>query len=81
VLGTALAVAINPKGRSAHQSLPVWGIGTALPAVLLIAAVLIAGIGVVTESLGGLYWLPAGLVLALLGGVLQAWVLLIEIRR
>jgi hypothetical protein len=81
VLGAALAVAINPKGRSSHQSLPVWGVGTALPAVLLIASILVAGIGVVTESLGGLYWLPPGLVLALLGGVLQAWVLLIEIRR
>jgi len=32
-------------------------------------------------ALGGLYWLPVAAVAALVGGLLQAWVLLIEILR
>ena len=39
------------------------------------AASLLAGSG------GGLYWTVAGMVFAILGGVLNAWVLLVEILR
>jgi hypothetical protein len=30
---------------------------------------------------GGLYWVAAGIVLATTGAVVNAWVLLVEIRR
>jgi hypothetical protein len=30
---------------------------------------------------GGLYWLVAGLLLLLLNGIVNAWVLLVEIQR
>ncbi len=34
-----------------------------------------------TETLGGLYWLPIGVIAAFLGALLNAWALLIEILR
>ena len=40
-----------------------------------------AGISLLAESGGGLYWVLGGIVLALMGAVLNAWVLLVEILR
>ena len=42
---------------------------------------MIGGISLIAESGGGLYWLLAGIVLAILGSVSNAWVLLVEILR
>ena len=42
---------------------------------------IIGAIGVLTQSGGGLYWTLAGMVAAILGGVVNAWVLLVEILR
>jgi hypothetical protein len=41
----------------------------------------VAGVSLITEAGGGLYWVLAGTVLALIGAVLNAWVLLVEILR
>jgi hypothetical protein len=43
--------------------------------------ILIAGLSLILETGGGLYWLGAGLVLAIVGAVANAWVLLVEILR
>jgi modulator of FtsH protease len=53
-------------------------IAVTIPGVL---AMTIGGASVLATSGGGLYWVFAGSVLALCAGVLNAWVLLIEIRR
>lgn len=41
----------------------------------------VAGISLWAEAGGGLYWALAGVVLAVVGAVLNAWVLLVEILR
>ncbi len=41
----------------------------------------IAGITLLAESGGGMYWVLAGIVGAIVGGVANAWVLLVEILR
>jgi hypothetical protein len=41
----------------------------------------IGGISMLASEGGGLYWIAAGIVLAIFGAVVSAWVLLIEIRR
>jgi len=48
-----------------------------LATVLLI----VAGISLATETLGGLYWLGPGVILSITVGVSNAWVLLVEILR
>jgi hypothetical protein len=42
---------------------------------------LVGGLSVLLEAGGGLYWIAAGIVLAIVGAVANAWVLLVEILR
>ena len=42
---------------------------------------LVAGVSVLASFGGGLYWMQAGVVLCLLVGLVNGWVLLIEIMR
>jgi hypothetical protein len=81
VVGTGLGWLSRPSRRTAEQPLFSWIISTALPTVALTASPLLAGVGLMTVSLGGLFWYPAAVVLGLLGGLLNAWVLLVEILR
>lgn len=41
----------------------------------------IGGLSVLIEAGGGLYWIAAGIALAIIGAVANAWVLLVEILR
>jgi hypothetical protein len=57
-----------------------WVIGTAIPALLLSLGDLERD-RAHHRGAGGLYWLPAGVIAAFLGALLDAWVLLLEILR
>ncbi|MDH6181193.1 hypothetical protein M2152_001375 [Microbacteriaceae bacterium SG_E_30_P1] len=52
-------------------------------AVLVIPtlAMVVGGVVLVTGDAAGLYWVVAGIVLGFVGTVLNAWVVLIELRR
>lgn len=73
--------------RTARVSVPArdqpraWLIGRV--AVLALGAVplLVGAVSVIAEAGGGLYWIAAGIVGAIIGGVTNAWVLLVEIQR
>ncbi len=43
--------------------------------------IMAAGVSLLAQRDGGLYWLVPGVVMALAGGIINAWVLLIEILR
>ena len=84
VVGVAATVAVMRLGRSkAYKGdrsdaelaarLGVLAAGT-MPAVT-------AGISLLAGGGGGLYWLLGGIVAAIVGGVVNAWVLLVEILR
>lgn len=59
--------------------------GTFLANVVLLEAAtipwLVAGILVLYDGAGGLYWLAGGIILAFVKAVVDAWVLLVEINR
>ncbi|RRO14259.1 hypothetical protein EIL87_21250 [Saccharopolyspora rhizosphaerae] len=76
-----LAVLNRPWLRSSEQTLLLWIINSAIPAGLLSVATIVGGLGTITGTLGGLYWLPAGVIVALIGALVNAWVLLVEILR
>ncbi len=53
-----------------------WGIR-----ILSAAPVIVGGASLMTGDGGGLYWVVAGIVFAIVGAVANAWVLLVEILR
>jgi len=75
----ALAVQINRQGRgsaegTAHASRHFLRAMAAIPVV-------IGGASLLIQSGGGFYWIAAGVLLGILAGVINAWVLLVEILR
>ena len=81
VTGIALGPLVLPPQLSSQRTMVQWALGELAPAVLLVVPACLAGLGLSTGSLGGLYWLPVAVVAGILGGLTQAWVLLIEILR
>ena len=79
-------VSVAATGAFTKRSLPPearrsWVVGRISTAVLGTVPFAIAGATLLAEAGGGLYWVVAGLIAAVLGGVTNAWVLLVEIRR
>jgi len=58
-----------------------WVLGRTAISVVGTVPYVIAGATLLAESGGGLYWAVGGMVAGVLGGVINAWVLLVEIRR
>jgi hypothetical protein len=61
--------------------LPAWLLTTVLPPAVLTAGTLLAGVGLLTGGFGELVWLAPAVGSALFGGLVAAWVLLVEILR
>jgi hypothetical protein len=57
---------------------PVYHVAIVVPGTVLFV---IGGASVLAQGGGGLYWTIGGIVGALLGASINAWVLLVEIRR
>jgi modulator of FtsH protease len=73
--------------RLAIRSLPGrpaprhWVVGRLFVLAIVVVPLLVGAISVLAERGGGLYWIAAGIVGALVGAVVNAWVLLVEILR
>jgi modulator of FtsH protease len=74
----ALTTRSTLAGTRGH---PGWITSRVLILVPGSAAYLIGGISLLTGSGGGLAWVVVGIIGALVGAVLNAWVLLVEILR
>ena len=81
VLGFLLGLFNWPVHLPPQRTYRQWLYGNAIPVILLVGPMILAGAGLLIESLGGLYWLPVAVIAAIVGGLAQAWVLLIEILR
>jgi hypothetical protein len=80
ILGAAIAVLAKRSLSKSPEQRPfpfiryVLIAGGTLPFV-------IGAVSILAETGGGLYWTVGGIVFAIVGGVLNAWVLLVEILR
>lgn len=63
-----------------HQP-PLWVVGRVVVMCLSALPLTVGAISMLAECGGGLYWIGAGIIGAILGGVANAWVLLVEIQR
>jgi hypothetical protein len=64
-----------------QESRTTWVLSRLLPAVLSCGFLALTGITLIAESGGGLYWLVPAVLAAIVFGLINAWVLLIEILR
>ncbi len=81
LLGLMLGLLNWPSHLPPERTYRKWLLGSAIPVILLVGPTILAGAGLLIEGLGGLYWLPVAVIAAIIGGIGQAWVLLIEILR
>lgn len=68
-------------GRSEHETPVNWLLSPIFPSVATCACVIAAGIALLAGGGGGLYWLVPAVVIAILTGLLNGWVPLVEILR
>ena len=66
--------------HQAHHPLS-WRITRIVSALVTSVPIAVAGICLLAESGGGLYWLFAAVTLAFIAGIGNAWVLLVEVVR
>lgn len=58
-----------------------WRLSRLVVRLMGTVPLVIGALSVLLEAGGGLYWIAAGIVLAIIGAVANAWVLLVEILR
>jgi hypothetical protein len=77
-----LLVLIALPGLNRPTRQPVsWRITRIVLALMSSVPVVVAGVSVLAERGGGLYWLAAAFALSLAAGIGNAWVLLVEVVR
>jgi modulator of FtsH protease len=84
VLGALVGsiIAAQPTALHVSQRAQVnWLIGRWTLRLLSTLPFVVGGLALMFETGGGLYWVAAGIVFAIAGGVANAWVLLVEILR
>ncbi len=78
----ALLLRINRASPRADEE-PRWGwiLTRFLPSVLVSLFLVVAGITLILQAGGGLYWTTPATLVAVLAGLMNTWVLLVEILR
>lgn len=79
LIGASLAVML-PR-RIPEVPTAAWVVTTAVPPVVLALGTVLAGLGLLVGGLGGLIWLAPAVGAGLFGGLVGAWVLLVEVLR
>ena len=78
----ALAAVIDvPRWRQERNNPLSWRLGHIVPTVLIIVLAAVGAAATMTTSIGGLYWLAAAMAVATATGLINSWVLLVEIKR
>lgn len=82
--GVVAAIIIRLPGAGAEDTgrePAAWRLSRLGVRLMGTVPLVIGGLSVLTEAGGGLYWIAAGIALAIIGAVTNAWVLLVEILR
>jgi hypothetical protein len=81
VIAAALLVIDARAGQSEKETPLTRMLGRVFPPLSSCACLVAAGVSLLSGGGGGLYWLVPAFVLAIASGLLNAWVLLVEILR
>jgi hypothetical protein len=78
----AFQVVIDARSsRADEETRLTWLFGRILPGILSCGCLAVAGAALLAQAAGGLYWLVPSVVAAIVFGLLNVWVLLVEILR
>jgi hypothetical protein len=80
LLGLVLKVDL-PRWQHERDGPITWRLTHAAPGSLLATLAVIAASATITISIGGLYWLGGAMAVATSAGLVNSWVLLVEIKR
>jgi hypothetical protein len=87
LIGTGILIAAGllvidaRAGRSVHETRYSWLLSRIFPAITSCVCVVVAGGTLLAQAGGGLYWLLPAALVAIVAGLANTWVLLIEILR
>jgi energy-converting hydrogenase Eha subunit A len=76
-----LAVTDIPRWRRERKDPLSWRITHLAPAPVIGLLASVGAVATITSSIGGLYWLAAAMTVATISGLINSWVLLVEIKR
>lgn len=79
--GGALLWLNRPATRSVEERVPGWVATRVVPALTVLLGLVAAGVTLIGGAGGGLGWITPVVIVAFIGGLGNAWVLLIEILR
>lgn len=79
--GGALLWLNRPATRSAEEPVAGWTMVRLIPALAVLVGLPVAGLTLIAGVGGGLAWITPVVMVAFVGGLANAWVLLIEILR
>jgi hypothetical protein len=80
--GVVVLVVRNvPRWKQEREDPLSWRLTHFIPAVLTALLAFVGAVATLTTSAGGLYWLAAAMTVATASGLINSWVLLVEIRR
>jgi hypothetical protein len=81
LVGTFLLVTDSRTPRAEQETTVTWLVSRFLPAVVTCGCLAVAGATLIARAGGGLYWLVPAVLAAIIFGLVNAWVLLVEILR
>jgi hypothetical protein len=81
VIGAGQLVIDIRSGQSEQETAMTRALSRVFPAVAACGCLTVAGASLLAGGGGGLYWLVPAFVIIIVSGLLNAWVLLVEIMR
>lgn len=70
-----------PRWRRERDDPLSWRLSHIAPPIVIVSLAIVGAVATATASFGGLYWLAAATALATATGIINSWVLLVEIKR
>jgi hypothetical protein len=81
VIGTSQLIINQRSGRSDQETRLTWVLARVFPPIASCGCLAVAGVTLLAQAGGGLYWLVPSVLAAIAFGLINAWVLLVEILR
>jgi len=80
LIGLAAAISVPRWRKERHDPLS-WRLSHIGPIIVVVVLAITGAVATMTTSLGGLYWLAAAMAASTAAGLVNSWVLLVEIKR